>query len=180
MPKTTPDNDNEYSLFRESMSDVKRLRTDKVNHDTPKPRPAPEQTRIDQARVMQEILSYDYDASELQPGDQLDYSRPGLQKSVLRKLKKGQYRIEIELDLHGQRAEEAAQSLAEFLTAARNERTRCVRIIHGKGHRSDNQGPVLKPLVSRLLSRRDEVLAFCSARPVDGGTGALYVLLRAL
>ena len=73
---------------------------------------------------------------------------------------------------------QAQQELNEFIELVRSEGIRCVRIIHGKGYGSSNKGPVIKPLVNRWLQRRSEVLAFCSARPVDGGTGAVYVLLK--
>ena len=63
------------------------------------------------------------------------------------------------------------------ITECRAERRLCVRIVHGKGHRSDF-GPVLKRMVDRLLRQLDDVLAFCSARQMDGGTGAVMVLLK--
>ncbi|MGH8503098.1 MAG: Smr/MutS family protein, partial [Gammaproteobacteria bacterium] len=114
-----------------------------------------------------------------QPGDALQYCRPGVRKTVMRKLKKGQYRVGAELDLHGLSARSAQAALTGFIQDARAADTRCVRIIHGKGRRSSNRGPVIKPLAGAWLRRREDVLAFCSARPVDGGTGALYVLLKA-
>ncbi|GIX21620.1 MAG: hypothetical protein KatS3mg121_0403 [Gammaproteobacteria bacterium] len=98
---------------------------------------------------------------------------------MLRKLRGGRYRIGAELDLHGLRAGEARAALAEFLREARGRGTRCVRIVHGKGRGSGRRGPVLKPLVTDYLARREDVLAFCTARPNDGGSGALYVLLAA-
>lgn len=73
---------------------------------------------------------------------------------------------------------EAQEQLNDFVLQARARGIHCIRIIHGKGYGSSNKGPVIKPLVNRWLQRRAEVLAFCSARPVDGGTGAVYVLLK--
>ncbi|MEX0606657.1 MAG: Smr/MutS family protein, partial [Halofilum sp. (in: g-proteobacteria)] len=87
--------------------------------------------------------------------------------------------IDAELDLHGMTRVEAATALEQFMRECRQRRLGCVRIVHGKGRRSSDQGPVLKPAVANWLRRRNEVLAFTSARPVDGGSGALYVLLSA-
>jgi DNA-nicking Smr family endonuclease len=106
------------------------------------------------------------------------YARPGLQRTVMRRLRRGDYRIGAELDLHGMTADAARGELARFLREAIGRELRCVRIIHGKGLGSEGRGPVLKPRVARWLRQRDDVLAYCSARPADGGTGALYVLLR--
>lgn len=170
--------EDEITCFRASMDDVKRLETDRAFPELPKPPPHPVQTRKDEAKVMEMILHYPYDPEELQPGDAVHYTRPGIQNAVLRKLRRGHYKIGAEIDLHGMSASMALDSLARFLQQAQYSASRCVRVIHGKGRRSNNSGPVLKPLVCKWLSKRDEVLAFSSARPMDGGTGALYVLLR--
>ena len=97
---------------------------------------------------------------------------------MLRKLRRGQFQIGPALDLHGMTVATAREALTRFLHAARREGRSCVRIIHGKGNGSRHRGPVLKLKINHWLRQRDEVLAFCSARPVDGGTGAIYVLLR--
>src|SRR5437588_427440 len=98
-------------------------------------------------------------------------------KREVRRLRGGEYRVEREIDLHGLTAAEAKQALREFLIEALERRVRCVRIVHGKGLRSGHRGPVLKSTVSGVLRRTGAVLAYVSARPVDGGTGAVYVLL---
>ena len=167
-------------LFRKTVGRVRRVTTDKVTHHGRKPSPHPMQRRKDEQRVLQEMMDLEYDPSVIQPEDMLSYCRPGVQKSVLRKLKRGHYSITVELDLHGLTAETAHQDLKQFLQHSRGAGLHCVRIIHGKGYRSNNKGPVLKPLVDHWLRRRDDVLAFCSARPIDGGTGAVYVLLKRL
>lgn len=107
-----------------------------------------------------------------------DYRRPGLQNSVLRKLRRGQYPLQDELDLHGLTVSEAGVRLGDFLSYARGQRLSCVRIIHGKGLSSPGKSPVLKPQVARWLRAHDGVLAFTPARREDGGSGAMYVLLR--
>jgi DNA-nicking Smr family endonuclease len=100
-----------------------------------------------------------------------------VQTAILRKLRRGQYRVQAEIDLHGLTVREAKEALREFVADALQRHFRCVRIIHGKGLRSGHRGPVLKGAVSSVLRRIGPVLAYVSARPVDGGTGAIYVLL---
>ncbi len=165
-------------LFREAVKDVRRLPNAGPApwHHPPPPRPL--QHEHDERQVIDDLLSDTLEPWELETGEELLFSRPGLQHSVLRKLRRGHYCIAAELDLHGLTQKEARQALSEFLHHSRLQRLHCVRIIHGKGNRSRGQIPVLKNKVNHWLQQRDEVLAFASARPVDGGTGALYVLLK--
>lgn len=168
----------DMALFRVHMGDVRPLLCDRVAASAPRPAPYPAQTRLDEQRVIAELLTEPYDPIEIQPGDALRFCRPGVQLSAFHKLLKGRYRIGAEADLHGMTANQAKPYLISFIREARRRHVRCVRIIHGKGYRSSNQGPVIKPLVNHWLRRLDAVLAFCSARQVDGGTGAVYVLLK--
>jgi DNA-nicking Smr family endonuclease len=168
----------EIALFRDSVSDVKRVRSDKIAQHPSPPAPVAHQTRLDKARVMDEILDFGFNSTELQPGDHLNFCRPGVQHAVMRKLRRGHYRVTAELDLHGMNTDTARRALIEFIQQAKAAGARCVRVVHGKGRRSNNRGPVIKPLVGHILRRSGDVLAFCSARPVDGGTGAVYVLLK--
>jgi DNA-nicking Smr family endonuclease len=140
-------------------------------------RPRARFARAERAAVLRESLGAGTDLYEVQPGDELLYRRPGVPEGVVRSLRRGLYRVEAETDLHGLNAVEATAHLAQFLRAARARGLRCVRVIHGKGLRSGNRGPVLKNTVNALLRRADAVLAFASARPADGGTGATLVLL---
>ena len=172
------DKDNNEPSFAELLDGVKILSSDRVVHTKPKPRPVPKQANLDKEKVMQELMVSPTEYEEMQPGDSLSYMQAGIQKQVFRKLKKGQYSIEAELDLHGLTRVEAQQQLNEFISQVRERGMRCVRIIHGKGYGSSNNGPVIKPLVNQWLQKRSEILAFCSARPVDGGTGAVYVLIK--
>lgn len=112
-------------------------------------------------------------------GDALSFQRPGVGIRVARRLRRGLYPVEDELDLHGLNQTEARAQLAEFISSSRDAGRRCVRIIHGKGYRSGARGPVLKNAVNLWLRRHLDVMAFASARAIDGGTGAVYVLLRA-
>jgi DNA-nicking Smr family endonuclease len=111
--------------------------------------------------------------------DALSFKRPGVRTQVLRRLRRGLYPIEDELDLHGLNQSAARDQLAEFLAFNCDAGHRCVRIIHGKGYRSGARGPLLKIAVDAWLRRHSDVMAFSSARAIDGGTGAVYVLLRA-
>lgn len=165
-------------IFRRAVGDVKRLPQDRAALDKPKPPPVPVQRQLDEQQVTKALLSGQFDGSELETGEELLYLRPGVQRTVFRKLRRGQFTVEAELDLHGMNVDKASGRLAEFLTESQSRDRRCVRIVHGKGHRSRNKQPVLKNKLNNWLRQRDEVLAFCSTRPVDGGTGAVYVLLK--
>jgi DNA-nicking Smr family endonuclease len=118
-------------------------------------------------------------AADLAAEDALSYRRPGVRDQVLRRLRRGLFPVEDELDLHGVNQARARALLAEFIGLSGQAGLRCVRIIHGKGTRSGARGAVLKSAVNTWLRRHPDVMAFTSARPIDGGTGAAYVLLRA-
>ena len=117
-------------------------------------------------------------ASDVAPGDVLSFVRPGVQRRELVRLRRGRFEIEADLDLHGRTVADAVAALAGFLEDSCRRGRRCVRIVHGKGFGSRSGRPVMKANVDRWLRARSEVLAFCSATPPDGGTGALYVLLK--
>ena len=178
MSRHDSDNDDdETRLFREAVRGVRPLRDDRVSPWKQPPPPRPRQRERDEARVLKDMLR-DPDPAELETGEELFYARTGLQTNVIRRLRRGQMPVEAELDLHGKTSDEARVLLAGFLPACRDRGLRVVRVIHGKGLGSHNRLPVLKGKVNYWLQQRDEVLAFCSARPVDGGTGAVYVLLK--
>jgi DNA-nicking Smr family endonuclease len=173
-----PDEDDDTHLFREAVRDVKPLAHDAPNPETPRRPPARARfTRADRHAVLQESLYSDVGDPELASGEELVFAREGVQSGVLRKLRRGQYRVQAEIDLHGLTVPEAKEELRSFLAHSLERHLRCVRIIHGKGLRSGHRGPVLKGAVSSVLRRVGPVLAYVSARQVDGGTGALYVLL---
>lgn len=173
--------DADQELFRAAMRNVQPLASEEhPDIDTPRPAPVPQQRLADNQAVLQELLSGPNGSPDPddETGEELVYLRPGMQRRVLRRLRRGHYCIGAELDLHGMTVTTAYQALNDFLSHCRRHNHRCVRIIHGKGRRSSNRGPILKGKVDRWLRQRAQVLAFCSARPVDGGTGALYVLLH--
>jgi DNA-nicking Smr family endonuclease len=171
----------EADVFREAVKDAIPL-TDKgrVVHPAPRPPPVPAQRLADDRKVLQDSLS-DAPALELdlEAGDTPTYLRPGMSPQVLRKLRSGVWAVQDQLDLHGLRSEEARALLADFLNAAHRRGLRCVRVIHGKGWGSKNREPVLKRKVAGWLAQRGQVLAYCEARPAEGGGGAVVVLLQA-
>lgn len=168
----------DINLFREAVSGVKPLLHDKIPpHKTP-PAPRPRQTELSEREVIADMMSDPVDDADLETGEELWFVRSGVQNNVMRKLRRGQYSLESELDLHRMTAEQAKTAISEFLGRCTARGIRCVRVIHGKGLGSHNKLPVLKGKVNHWLRQRNEVLAFCSTRPVDGGTGAIYVLLR--
>jgi DNA-nicking Smr family endonuclease len=178
-----PDEETEETrLFREAVRDVRPLRQRAPAAAPRAPRPARPRarfTRADRAAVLKESLDSAGADPELISGETLVFHRPQVQAAVLRKLRRGEYRVQREIDLHGLTVAEAKVALRQFLISALEQQVRCVRIIHGKGLRSGHRGPVLKSAVSAVLRRTGAVLAYVSARQVDGGTGAVYVLLSA-
>lgn len=171
-----PDEDDTH-LFREAVRDVKPLASEVPEPQVRRPPARARFTRADRHAVLQESLSTDVGDPELASGEELVFARDGVPATILRKLRRGQYRIQAEIDLHGLTVPEAKEELRTFLAHALEHHFRCVRIIHGKGLRSGHRGPVLKGAVSSVLRRIGPVLAYVSARQVDGGTGAVYVLL---
>jgi DNA-nicking Smr family endonuclease len=171
----------ETQLFREAVRDVKPLgrpaQAAEPSSRRRRPRPAAKFSRADRLAVLEESLRDDVIDPELASGEELVFSRTGIQPGVLRKLRRGDYRVQGEIDLHGLNVSEAKQALREFLAQALMRQWRCVRVIHGKGLRSGHRGPVLKGMVGATLRKIGPVLAYVSARQVDGGTGAVYVLL---
>ncbi len=169
-------NPEDRALFLDAVGPVDPIEDERVEPDRPRvsARPRREETFDEMADA--------FPVSDLaeapEHGEQIQYVRPGVQKTILRKLKRGGYSVSASLDLHGMTVEQARQDIAAFIRSERGEVRRCVRIVHGKGYRSADGQPVLKTLLNRWLPQRDDVVAFCSAPPHDGGTGALYVLLR--
>lgn len=164
-------------LFREAVRDVKPMAPRSAAETAKRKPPARARfTAAERAAVLVESLQ-GLDGDITDTGDEISFRRDGVQDGVMRKLRSGQYRVEEVCDLHGLRVEEAKAHLRQFLAEALARRLRCVRIIHGKGKGSGPRGPVLKTAVNMILRKTGPVLAFTSARRVDGGTGAINVLL---
>ncbi|MFQ5935347.1 MAG: Smr/MutS family protein [Acidiferrobacterales bacterium] len=166
------------SAFLDWISDVRPIKQDRVTPFRALRAPVPEQSNRDAEDVMQNLLSGQHDPAEIETGEEVLYVRSGVRPATVRKLRRAHYAIEAELDLHGQRVPNARELINAFLRDALLAGRRCVKIIHGKGLSSDAKLPILKGKVSVWLARRGDVLAFCSARANDGGTGAVYVLLK--
>jgi DNA-nicking Smr family endonuclease len=164
-------------LFQDAVGKVRRLQREATALQRPQPAPEPVQSLLDEARVPAELLRSAIDPGTMEIGEELSYLKDGFSPRLLRRLKRGQFSIADEIDLHVMNSEVARAAVKSFLDEARREGRLCVKIIHGKGLRSRSQ-PVLKRLVDGLLRRRDDVLAFASAPPAQGGTGAVLVLLR--
>jgi DNA-nicking Smr family endonuclease len=170
--------DEETELFRDAVRDVRRLARKPERPAKPKPAPEARFKRADEQAVLKESLGPALDPAMLETGDELSFRRQGIPETILRKLRRGEFVVEAEVDLHGLIAIETRAVLREFIGNAVQRHLTCVRIIHGKGRRSGPRGPVLKNVVNLWLRQCDVVAAFGSARGVDGGSGAVYVLLK--
>ena len=140
--------------------------------------PVARQFERDEAAALRDSLSDAFDVSTLLDTDEaLSFRRPGIGPDVTRKLRKGDWTIQREIDLHGLRSDEARVALADFIRQAHRQGLRCVRVVHGKGLGSPGKTPVLKNKVHSWLVQKQQVMAFVQAKPAEGGAGALVVLL---
>jgi len=147
--------------------------------DRPKPQPIPLKRLQDEANALAESQLSDLTPETLLDSDEaLSFMRQGISSDTLRRLRRGHWVVQADLDLHGLRSDEARLAFADFLKECTSHGIRCVRIIHGKGLGSVNRQPVLKGKVLAWLTQREEVLAFCQSPAHDGGSGAVRVLLR--
>lgn len=171
MSKSIPPADRD--LFRGAVADAEPLSHDHAEpyrrRLPPIPRPRPEM-------LDDEEEPYPLSEAEVTTHDFLEFARPGVQRRLMQDLQRGDLEIGLEVDLHGLTVELARETLRDFLQACAARRVRCARIIHGKG--TAERQPILKRKVNYWLRLRRDVLAFCSATRRDGGTGAVYVLLR--
>lgn len=170
----------EKNLFQRAAGAVQQLRAHgKVHHVPQPPAPIPAQRQLDDQRVLRESISDQFDASTLlDVDDAMSFRRPGIGIDVARKLRRGHWSIQAEIDLHGFRTDDAREALSAFLREAVRQGQRCVRVVHGKGLGSPGKTPVLKGKVHGWLVQKDEVLAFVQARADEGGAGAVVVLLK--
>jgi DNA-nicking Smr family endonuclease len=142
------------------------------------PAPIPVQHQLDEQRVLRESLSDEFDVTTLlDVDDAMSFRRPGIGTEVTARLRKGEWSIQAQLDLHGLRSDEAREALGGFIRNAHKQGLRCVRVVHGKGLGSPGKQPVLKTKAQRWLIQKNEVIAFVQAKPAEGGAGALVVLL---
>ena len=166
--------------FVEAVKDVTPLAgAARVQHPRKPHPPRPVSRQRDDREVLVASVSDAFDDETLLETDEsLSYCAPGIGPDVLRRLRRGEWSIQAQIDLHGHRVDEAREALVEFLRDSIKRGLRCVRVVHGKGLGSPGRMPVLKGKVRGWLAQRDEVIAFCQARGADGGMGAVMVLLR--
>ena len=185
-----PPEADDLSLFRAEMRDVAQAPPpNRVEPWRVAPPPIAAKRREDEQAVLAELArlalggreapSRSESADEAEIEDDSVFLRPGLPRDIVRKLRRTHWVIQDQIDLHGMTGDEAAAETAAFLSECRRKGLRCVRIVHGKGLRSVRREPVLKRRIRKLLTRRDEVLAFVEPRPAEGGAGAVVVLLEA-
>jgi DNA-nicking Smr family endonuclease len=170
----------ESNLFVRAVGVVQRLPVhDLATLDGPAPAPIAHQRQKDDQAVLRDCLSDGFDVSTLLDTDEaLSFRRPGIGRDVTHKLRKGDWSIQREIDLHGLRSDEARVALAEFIRLAHRQGLRCLRVVHGKGLGSPGKTPVLKSKVHSWLVQKNQVMAFVQAKPAEGGAGALVVLLK--
>ncbi len=176
MPKRLHDDE-----FRREMADVTPIAAHR-RHSLKRPAaaPVPHQSRRDERAALAESLDGPLSVDDaLESGEELSFLREGVSRQMLRRLRRGHWTVQDQIDLHGMNRDAAAEAVGGFLRQAASRGLRCVRIVHGKGRGSRNREPVLKAKLARWLPRRDEVLAFCQAPAAHGGGGAALVLLRA-
>ena len=170
----------DHNLFSRAVGAVQPLPDKrKVLLNQEQPAPIPVQHQRDEQAVLREAISDDFDVSTLlDTDDALSFRRPGTGTDVTLKLRRGDWSIQREIDLHGLRSDDAREALGRFIREAHQRGLRCLRVVHGKGLGSPGKTPVLKAKVQAWLVQKQEVLAFVQAKPAEGGAGALVVLLQ--
>lgn len=172
-----PENQQDRDLFLDAIGHVRPVKSDKrsiVPEKKPKPYPQKKTHQI----VDKLTITHTTSVTALHAEDTFSYTAPGLQNNVLKKMRRGHFGLDAELDLHGLTSAQAKRDLIQFLHFCELDGCRCVRIIHGKGYRSENNLPVLKNDLNIWLRQHQEIQAFCSTAQKDGGAGAVFVLLR--
>ena len=174
-----PDDIDDARLFRDAIGEGVRPLKAAPPAPPARPRPAPEPTQslLDEARVRDELLTHPFDPALLEAGDEITYLKPGQQHRLLQRLRRGQFSVRAEIDLHEMSGTVAREAIRLFLDDCRRHGDLCVRIVHGKGLRSKSQGPVLKRLTDPCCASAPTCSRSASARPAQGGTGAVVVLL---
>lgn len=174
--------DEELQFFRNEVSDVrplvseKRVETVKKTH-SPRPNRYQHNQHFEESPEL-EMMSDPVDLQDAEVEDVLFFARAGIQQKVQKRLRRGEFPVEDELDLHGYTVVEAKIAIQDFISECKRRHIRYIRIIHGKGYRSEQKIPILKTHVAYWLPQHKDVMAFSSALPNDGGTGALYVILK--
>ena len=168
------------ALFLQAVIGARPLNVDEIFTEKAKPKPIARQFIRDEKQALRDSLSDDYHpVYDIENGEELLYLRLGQSPDVLSKLRRGFWVVQAQIDLHGLISDEAREYVGEFLGHCKKKNIRCVRIVHGKGLGSRNREPVLKHKLRNWLMQKDEVIAYAQAKPEDGGSGAVIVLLKA-
>ncbi len=171
--------DNDPTLFREAVKDVRPLVSSPFHIFKTRPKPIPKNFLRDEQDALKDTLSDHYiPLDERETGEEMLYLRDGQSPDLLKKLRRGKWVVQEHLDLHGLISDEARAEVSSFIHYCKKRRIRCVRIVHGKGLGSRNKEPVLKNKLRGWLMQKDEVLAYAEAKRQDGGSGAVVVLLK--
>ena len=178
MADNETDNDDDFALFRQEVKDAQPLRQNRAQIETPQKTSVRLMRTASQTPRLQDPFSTLIEAELVGNEETLSYQGEGVQHRLFSKLRTGRIHLEAELDLHGLTLDAARMTLADFIQQCQIQQIRCVRLIHGKGWTSREQKPVLKSHLNQWLRQHPAILAFHSATVEDGGTGALYVLLR--
>ncbi len=172
-----PLSEEDSTLFRQTIGKVKSVESDNILLTSKnKPKPYPKQKKLEIDDIFENPVASE--TEKIYQQDSISFLAPGLQKKVLKKLRKGHFGLDASIDLHGLTSREAKHQLSKFLHFSVEDGCRCIHIIHGKGYRSPDNLPVLKNEINLWLRQHKDVQAFCSTPPKDGGTGAVFVLLK--
>ena len=176
-PGPTPITPEDSALFRDAIGQVVVHRHTESRLQKAKPKPRARMFERDELQALQQSKQASVLDAQLHAQEALHFQGPKIDNKTMRRLKSGGIRIDAEFDLHGMAAIDAERHLKRFLADVYKEHLHCIRIIHGKGTRSE-AGPVLHNIVDKVLRQQGRVLAYCSAPYNQGGTGAVLVLLE--
>lgn len=170
--------DEDKALFRSAVGPVQRVKHARDRSKPKAPPPKPRQSQLDEEAVIQALAHGPFDFNSVETGEEISYLGEGVDPRTIKRLRRGHWRVQADIDLHEMTVKVATTVLRGFLQEARQHGLTCVKIIHGKGLRSGPDGPKLKRMTAGVLARHSAVMAFASAPTHDGGTGAVYALLR--
>ncbi len=176
---TKKQTDEDFSSFQDAVKGVRPIKNDRIDLYAQRKhtRPYKDKNHYDETGI-QSPISDEWEITEVSGEEFVFFARTGLQFKTQKQLRQGKIIIDDHLDLHGLSITEARETLLAFISFAQKQQIRCIRLVHGKGYRASSEKPVLKNKVNSWLRQHPEVLAFSSAQPRDGGTGAMYIILK--
>jgi DNA-nicking Smr family endonuclease len=178
--KPAPEED-DASLFYAAMDGVQQI-TNRGEAPVPNPRlPEIIDENAEALAQLSELVAGQGDFDITGSDEFIEGASPGTDRNLLRALRRGDFSIQGRLDLHGMTQVQAKEAVERYLADSRRAGRRCILIVHGRGLHSKDEIPVLKQQLKVWLNQKSigrQVLAFATAKPNDGGAGAVYVLLR--